>query len=241
MTSPCIWGILVAGGSGNRYNSQRSKLLEPLGGKPILQWSIETLLATATLSGIVIVYNPQWKTNYEAFLERSMPTIPIIFTPGGATRRDSVGQGLQSLPSEADIVLIHDAARPLVQPEKIKDALQPVIAGQALGTSLGIPAQNTLKQVIPGNTPWVDKTLQRDTIWQVHTPKVFQKDHLVEAHQAVPHEASINDDVELMERYYPGKNAVQMVLDDASNLKITTPRDLSLAEAWLQLRLAKAL
>jgi 2-C-methyl-D-erythritol 4-phosphate cytidylyltransferase len=120
-----------------------------------------------------------------------------------------------------------------IQPDKVQAALTPVITGQAMGTTLGIPSQNTLKQVASG-TLWVEKTLDRNLIWQVHTPQVFRKDVLRHAHQVVPESTPVNDDAELVERAYPEHQTMLMVQDDPFNIKITTPADIQLAEALLQ-------
>lgn len=234
MNKPLIWGILVAGGSGRRYSATTSKLLEHLAGKPIFQRSLEALCQIDSIEGLVIVAHPQWKADYQACLNPNTVQKPIVWANGGETRRASVWNGLQAIPDKATIVLIHDAARPLVHPDKIKAVLQPVIQGQAMGTSLGILSKNTLKQVSAAHDPWVTQTLNREQIWQVHTPQVFQKEALLKAHQQVSQTLVINDDAELVVRQFPNRQAVLMVEDNATNLKITTPQDLQLAEALLK-------
>ena len=233
MTAKSIWGILVAGGSGNRFSGSGSKLLARLGQKTVFQHSVEALLSLSQLNGLVIVYHPQWEADYRQCVATVETAIPLLWSPGGVTRRDSVWQGLLALPATAEIVLIHDAARPLVDPHRIENALTPVLTEQAKGTSLGIPATNTLKQVAFEALPWVENTLERGALWQVHTPQVFQKSVLINAHKAIPADIPLHDDAELVERSLPYQQAVLMVEDTAVNFKITTPADLQLAEAYL--------
>jgi 2-C-methyl-D-erythritol 4-phosphate cytidylyltransferase len=231
--NPITWAILVAGGTGQRYGTPTSKLLEPLAGKPVLQYSVDTLIALNAIAGIIVVTHPDWEKDYQEALALEVGSKPLLWVHGGETRRASVWQGLQALPQEVGIVLIHDAARPLVKPKYIQAALIPVLNKKAMGTSLGVPVPHTLKQVQKGDTAWVETTLKRDRIWQVHTPQVFQREVLMTAHQKVSQTLPINDDAELVERAYPEEPAVLMILDNPLNLKITTPADLQLAEALL--------
>lgn len=234
--APGVWGIVVAGGTGSRYGSSvGSKLLEMLDGKTVLARSVEALCHVAALSGVVIVTHPGWQAAYrEALASAHTHGKPLVWTHGGETRRESVWCGLQALPEDATIVVIHDAARPLVRPERITEALAPVLSGEAQATSLGLPSQNTLKAVESPDTPWVTETLDRQRVWQVHTPQVFRRDVLVRAHQAAPHDIPVNDDAELVERAHPGQPLVRMVADDPWNLKLTTQADRVLAEALLR-------
>lgn len=235
MTFPVVWAVVVAGGTGTRFAADRSKLLDMLANRPILAWSVQAIATLPQVSGMILATHPQWQAAYQACLAQYVPEAPLYWVEGGATRRASVWNALQALPKEAEIVLVHDAARPLVKPERIQAAMTPVIAGDALGSSLGVPAQNSLKRVLPGDTPWVEATLERTHLWQVHTPQVFQKTVLLDAHQRIPSDLPINDDAELVERCFPGQAVVQMVPDDPWNLKITTPDDIRLAEALLRL------
>ncbi len=234
MIQPETWGILVAAGTGHRYASDKSKLLEPLAGKSVFARSVNALLSVPRLHGLVVVYHPDWLEAYQQEVHPLNPKISIQWVEGGESRRESVWHGLQALPEAAGIVLIHDAARPLVSTTKIEAALVPVQSGKAMGTSLGVPAQNTLKQVQDPQSPWVKQTLSRETLWAIHTPQVFQKEALLTAHQSVPLSAPVNDDAELLERAFPNQPVVLLVPDEPTNLKITTPGDRTLAEAILR-------
>lgn len=233
MATSRVWGILVAGGTGSRFHADQNKLLAEIQGKSVFRHSLEKLVAVFDIAGIVVVVHPQWREVYETHARAINTSKPILWAAGGATRRDSVYRGLQALPDMAEIVLIHDAARPLVSPGRIRAALLPVIQGQARGTSLGYPVRDTIKTVHSPELLWVKETPSRNTLWATHTPQVFLKSVILQAHQALPQAVPVTDDAELVERLLPGEQAVLMVEDTPDNLKITTPTDLYWAEAVL--------
>jgi 2-C-methyl-D-erythritol 4-phosphate cytidylyltransferase len=111
MTSPVIWAILVAGGSGSRFSQNQSKLLELLHGKPIICRSFEALQQLPEIACMVIVYHLQWQEHYHHCINQLNSQKPVLWVAGGNTRRDSVQSGLDKLPLETDIVLVHDSAR----------------------------------------------------------------------------------------------------------------------------------
>jgi 2-C-methyl-D-erythritol 4-phosphate cytidylyltransferase len=227
-----VWGILLAGGESTRYGGS-SKLLEPIGDHPVLVHSIQAV--ASCVSHLVLVYHPYWESAYRHVLQQMGPLSCLTtWTCGGSTRRESVLNGLKQVPSHVEVVLIHDAARPLVSYERIQAVLEPVLNQAALGASLGRPMTDTLKQVVGTETPWVTCTLPRDRLWQTHTPQVFQQMALKEAHRQIPLTVPATDDAMLLELAFPESLTVQMVLDEASNIKITTPDDLAMARRlWI--------
>jgi 2-C-methyl-D-erythritol 4-phosphate cytidylyltransferase len=224
-----IGAILLAGGTGSRYHPQQSKLLAALGGQSILVRSVNALLSVSEIDAMVVVAHADWLTTYQALVKETK----LIWAIGGATRRQSVYNGLSALPEDVDIVVIHDAARPLITPQKIRAALAPVLSGEAMGTSLGVPLHDSIKLVETGPAAWVQQSLDRHGIWRVHTPQVFRREVIMAAHQQISADIPVTDDAELVERLYPHQHAVRMIEDDATNIKITTPQDLALAHAYL--------
>lgn len=228
-----VWAILLAGGTGSRFGEDTSKLLATLAGKSVLWHSARAFGDLSQVEGLCVVSHPQWFEAYQAELAQAVPNLTVLWASGGATRRDSVWNGLLALPQSAHVVMVHDAARPLVRPDRLQAALHPVLAGQAQATSLGCPVAYTIKSVAAAEQPWVSQTIPRALLWQVNTPQVFTTDLLRQAHQTVPHDPMITDDAELVERLLPRQNAVLMVEDSPCNLKITTPQDLVLAQTLL--------
>ncbi len=227
-----IWGILLAGGTGARYADGQSKLLEELGGKTVFEHSCRAMMGIHNLVGMVIVAHPNWQTAYQQIVNEIKPSIPIQWAANGETRRGSVWHGLEALPEGCDIVAVHDAARPLAQPDKINQAVQVLQASGAKGVSLGLPSYNTLKRVADGK-PWVQQTLDRSRIWQVHTPQIFQVAALRAAHRGIPKQQAVTDDADLVEQFYAPESVVLMVEDSPYNVKITTPSDLMLLQSIL--------
>jgi len=237
-----VWAILVAGGKGNRYSSTQNKLLELLDHKPVIVHSLKKLTQSEHIEGVTVVCHPEWENDYRNALSNYDET-QLLWCHGGQTRRESVYNGLKTAPDHVTIVAIHDAARPLVSCEKINQAIRPVLENKAIGTTLGYPLQNSLKSVKKSHEAhlseefWVDHTVNREQLWQIHTPQVFTKESLLKAHQTVTHNQTINDDCQLVELFYkdPSRQngVILMVKDSPSNIKITHTHDLHMAQALL--------
>lgn len=226
---PEAWAVIPAGGSGSRFSAIQDKLLAELAGKPVLQRTLEAFLNTSGITGIVLVASMQNLASYQALVQKQLPKANIQFILGGASRRDSVYQGLLALPASAEIVAIHDAARPLISPESIEATLNAVAQG-AIGAMIALPIVDTVKQAKPG-TQIIEKTLDRALLWRAQTPQTFRKDAILQAHQTVSQETSVTDDAQLLE--LAGLRPIQLIPGTEQNLKITGPQDILLAEAFL--------
>jgi 2-C-methyl-D-erythritol 4-phosphate cytidylyltransferase len=224
------WAVVPAGGNGSRFSEKQDKLLVSLAGKPVLLRTISALLQCLDIHGVVIAASESQLNNYQALLSAHFPLEKFIFTIGGTSRRASVWQGLLALPPGVQTVVIHDAARPLIQPELIQQAIQTVQEG-ALGSVVAIPVVDTIKQINAG-TLTIHQTLTRSTLWQAQTPQVFQLTALRKAHQHVPETIAVTDDAQLLE--LAGLGPVQIIQGSESNLKITNREDIPLAESFLR-------
>jgi 2-C-methyl-D-erythritol 4-phosphate cytidylyltransferase len=223
------WAVIPAGGSGTRFSETRDKLLCELGGRPVLLRTLAAFLSAASISGIVLVASEKALGVYQATVKEAFPEAPILHTTGGATRRASVYQGLLTVPQTAEIVVIHDAARPLIRPNLI-DASVTAIRQGASGAVVAVPMVDTVKQAQP-NGQFIEKTVDRALLWRAQTPQAFRKDVILQAHQGIPEETAVTDDAQLLE--LAGLGPVQLLAGDERNLKITGPQDLWLAEALL--------
>jgi 2-C-methyl-D-erythritol 4-phosphate cytidylyltransferase len=208
-----VWAIVVAGGSGRRFGQMKQFAL--LDGRPVLEWAVEACRPSAT--GVVLV------------VPGSMIDSPSCgadaLVAGGATRSDSVRAGLAAVPASADIIVVHDAARPLASPELFRAVISAVTDGGADGAIPGLPVGDTIK-VVDGEHR-VTATLERGTLTAVQTPQAFRADVLRRAHAAG---GSATDDAALVELL---GGSVQVVPGDRRNLKLTTPEDLCAAERLL--------
>lgn len=198
--------------------------------------TVAALLSVPDIEGIVVTASAETLETYRHLLKAAFPGKNLRFTTGGSSRRASVYQGLLALPDNVSIVLIHDAARPLIQAQTITQALQAVRQG-AVGSVVAIPVVDTLKAVdLRGNSQseplTITQTVDRSRLWRAQTPQAFQLPALRQAHEQVPQDEAVTDDAQLLELLDLGP--LQIVPGEISNLKITTPEDITLAEWYLQ-------
>lgn len=205
-----------------------NKVLLPLGGQAVLARSAAALGAQAAVQGICIVCGEDQRQTCMDLVAPALGDKPLILAQGGDTRQQSVYNGLEALDGKADMVLIHDAARPLVDGATI----QAVIDGAAQdGAAIpGIAVRDTLKQVDAQGL--IVATTAREGLWQAQTPQGFMLQTILDAHrQAAQQGFEATDDAQLLERSGHG---VRMVAGSTTNLKLTTPQDVLLAQAILQ-------
>jgi len=207
------WAIVVAAGSGSRFGG--AKQFANLAGRPVLEWSMQA--ARQACSGVVLVLPEDAMTGAQRWGADRV-------APGGATRSESVRSGLDQVPFDAEIVAVHDAARPLAAPSLWARVIQAVAAG----ADAAVPAvalTDTVKQVSAGGRL---VTLDRSTLVAVQTPQAFRAELLRQVHQ--PGEQA-TDDAALVEA---AGGRVELVEAPPGNIKITSPTDLVLAEALLR-------
>lgn len=210
--------VIVAGGLGKRMG--RPKQMLPLDGKPVLVRSVEAFCQVPQIKQIVVVTSSE----NQAVLAKLFPR--ITFAAPGATRLASVMSGVAALDARVQAVAVHDGARPLVTPAAIARCLQ---SGFACGAAvLAVPVKDTVKQVYAGH---VEKTLERNTLWLAQTPQCYQAAVLRHALDKFGHLQDATDESQLVERLGV---KVKIEPSDYQNLKITTPEDLIMAEAFLQ-------
>ncbi len=221
------YAIIVAGGSGSRMGSAVPKQFLELGGKPVLLWTLEKFLAFSPDIQFVLVLPQADFFRWEALQSRitQVPTSKIILIPGGATRFQSVRNGLDSIPGSDGLVAIHDAVRPLVSVDVIRRSFE---AAAQFGSGVAaVPAKDSVRQILEK-----DKTiaLDRATLRLVQTPQTFQLSLIKKAFEQ-PESPLFTDDASVAEA---AGFAVHLVEGAYENLKITTPEDLVVAEALLR-------
>ncbi len=230
ITKTC-WAIVPAGGSSQRFSpTDDNKLLADLNELPVIARTVQQLALVQEFSGIVMVCHPEYQTAYKNALSGLDLHLPVLWTTGGDSRRGSVYNGLLQLPDNTEYVAVHDAARPLIQPEKITDLLHSVQRNNWAGGLLACPVVDTLKSC--DDKGLVINTVDRSSLWQAQTPQVFKTGLLKQAHQHVSLSEAITDDAQLIEQ--AGLGHVGIVAGDKTNLKITTTDDLMLARYYHQ-------
>lgn len=228
--SQSTWAVIPAGGNGERFSGREDKLLANLNGTPILLQTVQALLQVPLIQGIVIAAHPKRLETYHRLLRTLDNHIPLLFTEGGTSRRESVYNGLKQLPANTTIVAIHDAARPMVNPKHVTLAIHELMKAKSTlaGIALGIPIHDTVKRVADPNTRLIVSTVPRDTLWRIQTPQIFWKDRINLAHHTVPLEIPVTDDAQLIELAQLG--SVEIFPSDELNVKVTEPADLTLLE-----------
>jgi 2-C-methyl-D-erythritol 4-phosphate cytidylyltransferase len=206
-----VWVVVVAAGSGRRFGAP--KHFAPLGGRPLVHWAVEA--ARSVADGVVLVLPPT------GVAETDAPTGADFVVAGGDTRAGSVRAGLAAVPAEAEVIVVHDGARPLASPALFRAVIDAVVGGADAAVP-GLAVADTLKRV-EGDV--VTATVGRDGIMAVQTPQAFRAAMLREAHESG---AEATDDAGLVESVGA---TVRVVPGDARNIKVTTPADLELAQA----------
>jgi 2-C-methyl-D-erythritol 4-phosphate cytidylyltransferase len=214
--------VSAAAGSGQRLGAGGPKAFVALAGRPMLEWSLAAFRAAATIDEIVVAA-PQGQEDQVA--ERG-----VVAVAGGEHRSESVANALSLCAGE--IVVVHDAARPLVTPGLI-DGMVEELAGEeeAAGVIAATPVTDTIKQV--GAEGQVERTLDRSGLWAVQTPQVFRAAALREALADPGSLPDASDDAMLVERR-GGRVVIHSTSPD--NIKVTTPFDLRVAELLLRER-----
>ncbi len=222
--------IIAAGGSGKRMKTEDGKLFLELGGFPILLLTLSVFDNCDIINEIILPVPLDEIQKAKELTERAGLKKVRHIIQGGATRQASVYNGLKVVSSDADIIMIHDGARPFVSREMILDAVSETRAHRAV--IVGMPVKDTIKLV--NDERLVSNTLDRDLLWQVQTPQVFEASLIKEAYErAEKLGITATDDARLVERL---GEKVKMINGSYENIKITTKEDLILGEAILSSR-----
>jgi 2-C-methyl-D-erythritol 4-phosphate cytidylyltransferase len=234
--------IIPAAGSGHRMNAGINKIWLPLAGCSILEYVLRTFQDLKTIDHIALATNETEVGEVSEFIHRTKGLISEKFSivTGGKERQDSVAGGLNFFENwtgwhtRRKMVLIHDAARPLVTAELINIAIEQCLIYNAVGVA--VPVKDTIKQV--DEAGFVRETLDRSTLWAVQTPQVFDFELLSECYRQVSaFDHKFTDDCAVVEYC---RHRVKLVEGSYENIKITTSEDLVLAEAIIRRRIADA-
>ena len=218
-----ISAIVLAGGRGKRMNYHKSKQFIEIKGKPVLVYTLEKFIYNKSIDEVILVL-PEDEVDYckkEVLQKYSLKVDRIVI--GGKERQDSVFNALEAM-EKANIVLIHDGARPFISEKIIEEGIKYAnIYGAA---APGVTPKDTIKIKNEDNIS-VD-TPDRNTLVAVQTPQCFKYDEIYQCHRKIREEnAIVTDDTSVVERY---GHKVYLYEGDYTNIKITTPEDLILAE-----------
>ncbi len=216
-----VWALLVAAGAGERLGADRPKAFANLGGRPLLAESIERLDRSDWIDAIVVAAPPGWEEPVILLAEELIASKVVAAVPGGATRAESVQAALAEVPADAVVVLVHDAARPLLDDAVIERVLGPLTEG-ADGVVPVLGVSDTIKRVRDGV---VEATVDRGELVAAQTPQAFLAGELRRAA-----EGEGTDCASLVEAR---GGRIKAVEGDPRLLKVTSREDLELVASWL--------
>jgi 2-C-methyl-D-erythritol 4-phosphate cytidylyltransferase len=224
-----VTAIIPAAGQGKRMGGVKKPYMD-LYGKPILIHTLDAFQRSALIDSIILVAaEGDEQVCRRDFIEpHKMDKVDKVIC-GGQTRQESVFNGLQSVSSDTDMVIVHDCARPFVTEDMIRDTLD---AAQEWGAAtVAILVKDTIKEADDENL--VIKTLDRRRLWIIQTPQAFRYALLLQAHlYARENNIQVTDDASLIEHL--GTHRVKLVMGSPENIKITTPGDLAVAKVILE-------
>jgi 2-C-methyl-D-erythritol 4-phosphate cytidylyltransferase len=221
--------VIVAGGSGTRAGGEELKQFRWVAGKPMLLHSVQAFMARPDVGMVVCVLPQRYAGDPPPWLFQC-DVDRLLVSIGGRTRSESVANGLDDLPDEAQIVLVHDAARPLVDDATIDRVIASVRGGTSAIAAL--PVVDTLKEV--GEDGFIVSTVDREKLWRAQTPQGFPRRQLVDAHRiaSVEHIAT-TDDAALFEQL---GIPVKVVKGSERALKVTESIDFARVDALFGVR-----
>jgi 2-C-methyl-D-erythritol 4-phosphate cytidylyltransferase len=219
-----VAAVIPAGGVGTRFGARTPKQFLRLGTAPILAATVRHFARHPAVRAVVVAVPEPWVARARRILGPVARDAPLTVVAGGRTRQDSVWLGLRAAPEDAEIVVVHDAVRPLIT-RRLIDAV--VRAAAAEGAAIcALPITETVKRV---RAERVEGTLDRSELWAVQTPQAFRADLLREAHEKARRDGVVGtDDAVLVERL---GHPVRVVRGLVENVKITTPADLRRARS----------
>ena len=218
--------LIPAAGSGSRMKAGKNKLLLELNGESLLYWTLKSVFLSKKISWVAIIGQPYDKSEIMCSIKEFSSKVNWI--NGGDSRQESVNNGLNNLPDNAKKVIIHDGARCLIKPELIDQCCQELEKNDAI--ILAVKVTDTIKFVDSNHI--IQDTPDRNFLWAAQTPQGFSVEKLKKAHQvAIENSWTVTDDASLFERL---NWQVKIIEGNSTNIKITTPVDLKIANLFLE-------
>jgi 2-C-methyl-D-erythritol 4-phosphate cytidylyltransferase len=218
--------IIVAAGSGTRFNSEKPKQFVEINGKPLIAHTIERFEAAESVDSIVLVIARDSIDEFQTIVEKFKLQKVSKVVEGGATRAESVRNGLGMVRNETAVVAVHDGARPLVTPEEIDATISK--AAEFGAACLVAPVTDTIKTIRGGE---IAATLDRTHLRRALTPQAFRIEVLRAAFEAVALDESVSDECYLVEKL---GHPISIIEGSSRNIKITHPDDLLIAQRFLE-------
>lgn len=218
-----VTAIVLAAGRGKRFKSRIPKPFIKINSQPVIIYPLKTLSSHPAVREIIVVVDAKNSNKILKQIRRYRIGKIKAVVEGGKRRQDSVRNGLRAIDRRTGLVLVHDGVRPFINRKMVSRVIREAsVCGAAI---VGMPVKATIKKI--KNEFIVEKTLNRNNLWEAQTPQVFKKDLILKAYKKFGH-SNVTDDAVLVEKLGA---KVRAVLGSYNNIKITTPEDLIIAEA----------
>lgn len=223
-----VAAIIPAAGYSTRFPGPTRKQFSVLGTKPLLAHTLERIWAANAVQLAVVAVPEMDLAQARDLLPPLAPEgVKLLVVAGGETRQDSVTAGVAALPEDINVVVVHDAVRPLFEPRWIVDTI--TLCRDFDGAIVAIPATDTLKEIAPaattaaGHSGTISRTLPRESVWRAQTPQTFRADILRRALQNAEATGLVGTDEATLVEAVGGR--IAMVEGSPQNIKVTTPDD----------------
>jgi 2-C-methyl-D-erythritol 4-phosphate cytidylyltransferase len=222
--------IVVGAGKGARFGGNERKIFAKVEGQPLFLRSLQLFVNRDDVCQTILVVSPEDQDQVREKYGANLGFMGVKLAIGGAARPESVANGLAVVREDAELVAIHDAARPCTTEEMIDSVFAE--AGKTGAAILATPLRGTIKRVSESKV--IDETVPRQGLWEAQTPQVFRRDLLLQAYEKqVEFQGELTDDAQLVEAM---GHPVSVVECDFTNLKVTTRSDLTLASSVVKFR-----
>ncbi len=225
MSKKKVTAIILAAGNSVRYGQNRNKNLEVVNNQTILEYSLKEFNKNKKIDNIIIATKESDLEEINNIIYKNRSAKPIKTVIGGSTRQESVYNSINS--TDSNIVIIHDAARPMIKQEYIDKCIDEM--DNFKGVTIGVKSKDTIK--IASNDGIIEQTTNRANTWVIQTPQCFDRLSLLEAHDKFKNDSDITDDCMILER---NNEKVKIISGDYSNIKLTTYDDLNLVNEFLK-------
>ncbi len=225
-----VTAIILVAGNSTRYGQNRNKNFEKINGKTVMSYSVKAFHENPYIDSLIIGVKENEMAMIQNILEQEKITKPIELVIGGKSRQETVYHCLQK--TKADIVIIHDGARPAIKQEYINQCIESM--EEVKGATIGVPSKDTIKITDKNNI--VVQTTKRSNTWVIQTPQCFERKMLLQMHEKYKKE-EVTDDCMLLEK---NQIPVKILEGDYTNIKITTYEDINVIQEFMQKTLAKS-
>lgn len=225
MSKKKVTAIILAAGNSVRYGQNRNKNLEVVNSQTILEYSLKEFNKNKKIDNIIIATKESDLDEINNIIYKNRSSKPIKTIIGGSTRQESVYNSINS--TDSNIVIIHDAARPMIKQEYIDKCIDEM--DNFKGVTIGVKSKDTIK--IASSDGIIEQTTNRANTWIIQTPQCFDRLSLLEAHNKFKNDPNITDDCMILEK---NNEKVKIISGDYSNIKLTTFDDLNLVNEFLK-------